>query len=245
MLDDLQFVWVASVKMTQIKKNDEKWMDFYDQLKQYKEEHGDCDVKQKSSALGSWVHVQRCQFKLMRQGGRSALTNERIKLLQAIDFTWCAGKGPKGFAWEHRFAELKQYKAQYGNCFVPQKYAPNQPLANWVKQQRTHHRFLQQGKYSSLTDERLILLDSVGFVWKSKSVGSSHYFASPAIPNKSDHVSKPSKEDVDASATLSLLARQDDSDLLRSQNALLSPAESDPLNELLLLSQYSDVVTEL
>ena len=122
------------------------------------------------------------------------------------------------------------------------KYPSNQQLANWVKQQRTHYRFLQQGKYSSLTDERIFLLDSIGFVWKTKK-GEKHKHISTTSPINNDEASKPSEEVKEASATLSLLARQDDTAETRptyAASVFFSAAEPlpDPLSELLYTSLH-------
>ena len=195
---------------------------------------------------GSWVHSQRCQYKSYhsdRKKGRG-LTAERIKLLDSINFNWEGTRGPQGSEnkWQKRLKELKRYKTENGHCLVPQKYPSNQQLANWVKQQRTHYRFLQQGKYSSLTDERLFLLDSIGFVWKTKK-GEKHKHISTTSPINNDEASKPSEEVKEASATLSLLARQDDTAETRptyAASVFFSAAEPlpDPLSELLYTSLH-------
>ncbi|KAL7503209.1 hypothetical protein ACHAXN_001030 [Cyclotella atomus] len=42
-------------------KFEEKWLAKYEQLKQYKREHGDCLVPHAHSSLGKWVNNQRCR----------------------------------------------------------------------------------------------------------------------------------------------------------------------------------------
>ena len=45
---------------------------------------------------------------------------------------------------------------------------PNKQLRPWISTQRSHYRFKQEGKPSQMTDERVNLLNSIGFPWKTK-----------------------------------------------------------------------------
>ncbi len=67
--------------------------------------------------------------------------------------------------WNARFQELRFYKAAHGHCNVPFLYAEKAFLAPWVKRQRYQYKCKVQGKHSHLTDERLRMLDDLGFVW--------------------------------------------------------------------------------
>jgi hypothetical protein len=52
----------------------DKWMDHWNQLKDYKEKHGDCQVPThyaKNPKLGRWVHTQRHQRRLQAKGKKS------------------------------------------------------------------------------------------------------------------------------------------------------------------------------
>ena len=52
----------------------DKWMDHWNQLKAYKEKHGDCQVPThytENPRLGRWVHTQRHQRRLQAKGKRS------------------------------------------------------------------------------------------------------------------------------------------------------------------------------
>jgi len=79
-----------------------------------------------------------------------------------------------------RFKELIEYKAKHGDCFVPDNYGPNKQLGTWVNTQRRQYRFLQQGKHSQMTEERINKLEEIGFKWdashlkgKGKARGSN------------------------------------------------------------------------
>ena len=71
-------------------------------------------------------------------------------------------------AWNDRYDELDVYKAEHGNCLVPQRYSKNKALGTWVDKQRTQYRLRREGKQTPLTEERIKLLDEVGFVWSVK-----------------------------------------------------------------------------
>lgn len=61
--------------------------------------------------------------------------------------------------------ELKSYAKIHGDVDVPLKYAPNQALGAFVNRQRTEYRKMQQGVQTSLTEERIQDLNTLGFKW--------------------------------------------------------------------------------
>ena len=71
--------------------------------------------------------------------------------------------------WEKHFEELKAFKAEHGHCNVPSGSSYGR-LGTWVSDQRTHHRFLREGKRSYLTPERIQKLTSIGFSWTVRTV---------------------------------------------------------------------------
>lgn len=66
------------------------WEMRYEQLIQYKKEHGDCNVPMRKDdpQLGEWVGQQRKQYKLKKEGKKAPITDERIQKLDELDFTW-------------------------------------------------------------------------------------------------------------------------------------------------------------
>jgi len=69
----------------------DKWSEHYDQLKEYRKEHGDCLVPTHYTSnprLGRWVHTQRHQRRLMMKGKKSSMTEERVKKLDELGFNW-------------------------------------------------------------------------------------------------------------------------------------------------------------
>ena len=147
------------------------WNDRYDELDVYKNKHGNCLVPQrysKNKALGKWVDTQRTQYSLRNKGKHSHLTEERIKLLEDLGFEW----SPQDNSWNDRYDELVEYKAEHGNCLVPQRYSKNKALGRWVDTQRTQYRLRNEGKHSFLTEERIKKLEDLGFVWSVKKTST-------------------------------------------------------------------------
>ena len=59
----------------------------------YKATYGNCMVPQRYQAnpkLGTWVHTQRRQYKLLAEGKKSSMTKDKAKALESIGFFWAA-----------------------------------------------------------------------------------------------------------------------------------------------------------
>ena len=69
--------------------------------------------------------------------------------------------------WNKRYSELLLFFQTYGHVHVPHTYPQNPQLARWVKRQRRQNKLLQQERSSTLDDERIALLNNLGFVWDS------------------------------------------------------------------------------
>eukprot|EP00536_Pseudo-nitzschia_multiseries_P004812 jgi/Psemu1/189062/e_gw1.84.86.1 len=67
--------------------------------------------------------------------------------------------------WTVKYQELLDFKAKEGHCNVPHLYKENRGLAMWVKRQRHQHNLRDENKASTLTNERIKLLERIGFVW--------------------------------------------------------------------------------
>ncbi|OEU21523.1 hypothetical protein FRACYDRAFT_180401, partial [Fragilariopsis cylindrus CCMP1102] len=68
-----------------------KWIDRYQELVQYKNANGDCNIPQKfnpNPILGKWVMKQRGFYYDKVRGRKSPLTYERQEKLESIGFCW-------------------------------------------------------------------------------------------------------------------------------------------------------------
>lgn len=79
--------------------------------------------------LGTFVQIQR------KRARENRLSEERKAALEQIDFDFGTTRGPL-VSWEHRFEELKEYKAWKNSCNVPVKYEANPPLGEWVRTEK-------------------------------------------------------------------------------------------------------------
>ena len=142
---------------------DALWKQRYDQLLKFKQEHGHCDVPigyKENKALGIWVGTQRREYRLNCEGKPNAITPERIDELNKLGFTWCIDLDAK---WQNRLDELLEFRQRYGHWRVPREYNENRQLSSWVTHQRKEFWKKREGKESSLTTERMRILESIGF----------------------------------------------------------------------------------
>jgi hypothetical protein len=86
-LEIVGFTW--SIRPEPVKT----WNRKFHELKVYKNTFGNCMVPQRYQAnpqLGTWVHTQRRQYKLMIEGKKSSMTREKAQALDSIGFFWAA-----------------------------------------------------------------------------------------------------------------------------------------------------------
>ena len=128
------------------------WQASYEALKQFKTIHNHCNVtaRYKDKSLGLWVSNQRGLY------NKQKLSEAKIKLLNAIGFDW----DPLNTIWKASYEALKQFKAIHNHSNVS-RYK-DKSLGEWVSTQR---RLYKQKK---LENNRIILLDILGFQWNIK-----------------------------------------------------------------------------
>lgn len=149
-------------------RNDKKWLLRFRELQAYRKEHGNCLVPAKyevNPKLGYWVNNQRQQHRLKKKGKPSLITQDRIDKLTVEGFVWDINS-QKSF--EERLEELKEYKAQFGDCLVPSNYEENPQLGPWVMNQRNQYKRFTMNQPSWITKEKIDALDTLGFIWESR-----------------------------------------------------------------------------
>lgn len=73
------------------RRDDDTWNMRLNQLRQYKEAHGDCNVPStcvENKELGHWVRTQRKHYRYWKDGKQSSLTEARRHALDSIGFQW-------------------------------------------------------------------------------------------------------------------------------------------------------------
>jgi hypothetical protein len=150
----------------------EIWSDKFDDLCAFRRLHGHCHVPYHYSEnilLAKWVKRQRYQFNLRLKGRRNTLTEERIRVLQEVDFVWSSHDA----VWEERFQNLLMYKNANGHCLVPISFRENPQLAVWTKRQRREYKKYQKGLSNSMTPNRIKKLENIGFVWDCRDMNKT------------------------------------------------------------------------
>jgi len=79
--------------------------------------------------------------------------------------------------WMESYNDLKKYKHEYGNCIVPRGFVFNPRLAVWVAEQRKQYKLRLYGRNSSITAERIALLEQVDFAWNAQEAAWERHMA--------------------------------------------------------------------
>jgi len=153
-------------------------------LQDYKKKQGHCLVPKyypENRTLSNWVFRTRSLHKEKMSGKKNRLTDKQVTRLKKYGFQFYV-KGEKNQLefeakrrrpkedqrWHSYLEMLKTYKRKNGNCLVPKRYSENQPLSTWLFAQRQQKRLLDENQHSKLNNEKVKLLEDIGFVWRAK-----------------------------------------------------------------------------
>ena len=135
----------------------------FNELVDFKNSNGHLKVPQNSGPLGKKVQNLRAEHKAYLNGDKSSLTDDYIQKLDNIGFIWVVRENK---SWESRYDLLVEYKKEKKNCSVPRDFkVQDVNLGRWVSEQRTQFKKMQNGERSSLTEERITALNTIGFEW--------------------------------------------------------------------------------
>mmetsp|Transcript_8341 Transcript_8341/g.13050 ORF Transcript_8341/g.13050 Transcript_8341/m.13050 type:complete len:354 (+) Transcript_8341:60-1121(+) len=178
----------------------EKWQERYQELLDFREEHGHCLVPHTyplNPELGRWVKRQRYHYSLLMKGKQTSMTVARVKLLEEIGFVWDSHE----VVWQDKFNDLLEFKQKHGHCEVPSGYPENPKLSTWVKCQRRQYKLFSDGQHSNMTAERALALEKHGFKWELRMWKNSQSYRD--TPKQSvDTLSKPSSAEPNYEALL-------------------------------------------
>ena len=133
-----------------MKWNDEKqstldmtWNEHLSELIKFKQLWGHCKVPKKYARnpnLGRWAIYHRSQYRLLKSGKKSSISDERIAQLEKLEYQWnYDSQLALDMAWNEHISELMELRQQWGHCKVPKKYARNPNLGCWVIHQRSKY----------------------------------------------------------------------------------------------------------
>ncbi len=133
---------------------DEKWNEMFNQLKTYLSTNNGnyptINNNKDINKLTQWLQKQRILYK------NNSLSDERIATLNSIGFVWTPFKN-----WNDIFEELKIYLSDHNGKYPTENKKDNftDSLARWLDTQRSTYK---KGK---LSEERINMLNSIGFDW--------------------------------------------------------------------------------
>jgi hypothetical protein len=181
-LEELNFEWYKSHAVA--------WQNSYEQLRAFYEQYGHSNIPQpqhgRSSppiattengtpglpvTLGHWCMNQRTEYKKLGQGVPTALTADRIKLLEQLNFQW----NVKEDRWQCMLDRLKDYHRLQGHVHIAVADTANKDLRLWLIWQRYeyHRRHSKKGSrsFSLLTAKRVAAVEAAipGFCWKARN----------------------------------------------------------------------------
>ena len=84
-LESIGFQWVSKNAFSMEELCD-LWHNRFQELKEYEKTYGNCNVSQRHEVLGSWVKNQRRNYRLLKDGKSSAMSDDRIRKLESIGF---------------------------------------------------------------------------------------------------------------------------------------------------------------
>ena len=110
------------------------WEERYADLRAFFEEQGHSSPKTANTLVGQWATKQR----IKRRHGE--LSDEKIELLNEIQYDWESRGQKLNKQWEKMFNLLKMYKLEFGHMGVTQKEVYHgEGLGKWVPRQQSYY----------------------------------------------------------------------------------------------------------
>lgn len=152
----------------------EAWQARLEALKAYQAKHDTIGVPQTDySPLSTWYRYQRTHYHLYNQGGDSSLSEDQVRQLEALGID--KFRDIRDEKWNAMLEQLKEYRDEHGHCRVPQQYAPNRTLGNWVNTVRRQYWKAQQedgeANNSRLSNVKIEQLREIGFDFSRQRPG--------------------------------------------------------------------------
>mmetsp|Transcript_24155 Transcript_24155/g.37265 ORF Transcript_24155/g.37265 Transcript_24155/m.37265 type:complete len:619 (+) Transcript_24155:144-2000(+) len=138
-----------------------RWQQKYKDLLVFKEKFNHTDVPRSYGPLGTWVQIQRAEYKLLIKaesgtGKKSKLTPKRLELLEAVGFIWDS----KEHQFQKDLQRLKDFIAEHGHMNVRARHGT---LGEWFYTKRKEYKKKINGEPSPMSDHHKKELEKVGF----------------------------------------------------------------------------------
>ena len=160
-LDSLGLYWGMDIRAP--------WIRNFRRLCAFRRRTGNCRITRGSVSpeLYRFVSSARSQYKATMEVRSSPHIQEKIRLLQSIDFVFELDNLPSILGWDQRYEMLQNFHSQHGHCLVPQKHPT---LGDWVKKMRQAYEYRSRGVKAKgsrqLSDENIAKLEELRFVWR-------------------------------------------------------------------------------
>ncbi len=147
------------------------WDSYFEAAASYYKEHGNLQVRRRyvtsdGLCLGIWIQGQRSLYK-----NRDAhLSPGQIERLNSIGMVW---EDKTSLAWQEGFRHAEQFFEQNGHLNVEADYvcADGYALGAWIRRMRQQKN--GSAKSTTLTQERIDKLESIGMTWSVYADGWS------------------------------------------------------------------------
>ncbi|KAG7351731.1 type III restriction enzyme [Nitzschia inconspicua] len=158
----------SSASIRFLKHQTSQWDKRFQELLLFVHEHGHALVPHSyfpNQKLAQWAKRQRHQYKRKKMGHHSTLTDERENKLLEVGFVFDSHRA----AWQVQFECLKAFSLANGHCRIPRDFE-DRSLEIWMKHQRRQYVLLMKGRKSTMTDDRIAALNSIGFNWNPRNL---------------------------------------------------------------------------
>ena len=148
-LDEVKFPWKLS--------HADRWDLNYQELVTFHSTLGHCKVP-RDHAIGDWVSSQRREIKKFTQGKKTAMTEDRIKKLDAVGFDKNLND------WDKNLRQSTIFQSKHGHCSCPRdSHGKLGKLGRWVYYQQERLKKSNEGGKSTMTTGEFKQLAAIGF----------------------------------------------------------------------------------
>ena len=161
----------AAQSYTPSEEDEQKWNSFYSDLVEYKKVNGHCDVPPSAhTPLSYWVTKQHAEYQKIKEANNSNTDGSSVvsskltlsRLQRLVDLGFVFRHLTKTFTWDERMEQLRKYKEEHGHVRVPKSHSE---LGVFVNRQRYEWSKWQDGRPSTMTEERIRDLQNLNFVF--------------------------------------------------------------------------------
>jgi len=169
-----------------------------------------------------WCSRQRDNYRKLQAGKQTNFDKKRQKQLDELGFNWMEkhyakpganhltpGKPKNEDVYNAQVAKLRRVTVLYGDCNdwknIEKVHPEDKKLSYWIKTQRKQYKNWQRGEYSSLSTERRLMLEAIGFDFEPRK-----HYAPYGSKNKDKAEERAGEAALKAAAEAAAELEQDD-----------------------------------